>query len=477
MKQVGLTMSLITCFLQSLLRSWKFFAVEHCGSFMGDREIQKSMASVVRHCLAANAQGVTSEAIFERIQQVRVEFAQALLQHLVEAGAKGAEFFSLLGVVWETMRARCSTYEDALVSEETEYFRSLLSVLFLALQFHIDSPSRATPETGDKRAMVSSYLPQVTDIVKTVVAQGFRTLTMYLHEQPEKCKPKDFAIVTAILQTCLQVKNVDRLFEHMAFHIEDNDAARYACTLFSWADQLAIDGDPVYGELSMSFLVKLSTLPSLAEHLAVEAVLMQLSTCRLTSFIQQHPTGLGPFSVTPRLYSIWTTGILPLCLNLVYNVIRTAPEVAAFLNQFETQLSRTSSAFAEANRPASGRRSSGSIQRITLSMASEMYTLGLISFILHRLREAGPSVGMDSQMIQKLKWDVKQVREDMDFLLERRSLLRVMITATNEKEEELARQKPIDAGGSKSQNRLEERIASQLSSAVTCLEEEASSSL
>ena len=437
---------------------------------MADREIQKSMASVVEQCLVANTRGVPNEAIFERIQQIRVEFAQALLQRLVEVGAKGAEFSSLLGVVWDAMLARYSNYEDALVNDETEYYRSLLSVLFLALQFHVDSRA-ACSETAGKKAVVSTHLPQVIEVVRTVVAQGFKSLTTYLHEQPEKCQPKDFAIVTAILQTCLQVKNVDRIFEHMAFHIEDNDAARYACTLFSWADQLAINGDPVYGELSISFLVKLSTLPTLAEYLAVEAVLVQLSTCRLTSIIQQQPVGLGPFSAPSRLYSIWTNGILPLCLNLVYHVTRTAPEVAAFLNQFERQLQRTASAFAEANRPIGGR--SGIVQRITLSMASEMYTLGLISFVLHRLREAGPSAGMDSQTIQKLKWDVKQIREDMDFLLERRDLLRMMITTTNEKEDEMARQKPTGAEVN-SKTRLEERIASQMIAAVTCLEEEAS---
>ena len=436
---------------------------------MADREIQKSMASVVQQCLVANTRGVPSEAIFERIQEIRVEFAQVLLQRLVEFGVKGTEFFSLLRDVWDAMLARYSNYEDALINNETEYYRSLLNVLFLALQFHVHGRAGSS-ETAGKEDVVSSHLSLITEIVRTAVAQGFKSLTTYLHEQPEKCQPKDFAIVIAILQTCLQVRNVDRIFEHISFHIEDNDACRYACTLFSWADQLAINGDPVFGELAISFLVKFSTLPSLAEYLAVEAVLAQLSTCRLTSIIQQHPTGLGPFSMPPRLYSIWTTGILPLCLNLVYHVTRMAPEVAAFLNQFEAQLTRTASAFAEANRPATGRN--GVAHRITLSMASEMYTLGLISFVLHRLREAGPSAGMDSQTIQRLKWDVRQVREDMDFLLERRNLLRVMITATNEKEEELARQRPT-AAGSSSQSRLEERIASQMIAAVACLEEEA----
>ncbi|GFF51880.1 nucleoporin nup184 [Aspergillus udagawae] len=444
----------------SLLHSWKFFATEHCTDFMADREVQKSMASVVQSCLEANIKGVPQEAIFKKIQQTRVEFAQALLQRLVEAGAKGAEVFGLLRVVWDALRTRRATYEEALVNDDAEYYRSVLNVLFLALQFHLDGSSRTAPETLSKKAEISSDLTLVIEIVKTVVAHGFRSLITYLHDQPDKCEPKDFALLTAILQTSLQIKHADRLYEHIVYHIEDNDTARHAMSLFSWADQLAVAGDPVYGELSILFLVKLSTLPMLAEHLAVEAVLTRLSTCRLTNVLQQ-PRGFGPFDTVPRLYTIWTAGFLPLCLNLLYHVLRTAPEVAAFLNQFEGQLKRASESFV-ADRTGSPSR------RICLSMASEAYSLALISFILNRFREAGPSAGVDAQSIQELKWDKTQVKEDIEELLERRQGLRARIVATSEKEVELARQKPVNPA-SGTENRLEEKIVNELKAALVCL--------
>ncbi|KAL4806701.1 nucleoporin subcomplex protein binding to Pom34-domain-containing protein [Aspergillus unguis] len=459
-ERANLNLSLVEAQV-SLLHSWKFFAVEHCADFISEREIQKSMAAVVKSCLQANASAVPKEAIFERIQQTRVYFAQNLLQRLVEKKAKGAEFFSLLQVVWESLRNRRSTYEDALVNDDSEYYRVLLNTLFLALQFHLDSSSRAAPEALNKKAELSSDLGIVVEIVKIVVAQGFRSLTAYLHDQPEKCTPKDFAIITAILQSSLQVKNVDRLYEHIVYHIADNDTVRHATSLFSWADQLAVAGDPVYGELSISFLAKLSTIPMLAEHLAVEVVLTQLSNCRLTNVLRQ-PRGFGPFDPVPRIYAIWSGGILPLCLNLLYHVIRTAPEVAAFLNQFEGQLKRASESFASARTTVST-----SAHSISLSMASDAYTLALISFILSRLREAGSSIGVDAQAIQDVKWDKAQVKEDIEELLERRSNLRGRIIATNEKEVEMARQKPLKPA-SGAENRLEERVVGELKATLAC---------
>lgn len=430
---------------------------------MPDFAIQKSMAVVAQNCLEANARSGPPEAIFERIQQTRVDFAQALLQRLVEVDAHGAEAFGLLEVVWKALRNRHTTYEDALISNDTEYYRSLLNVLFLALQFHLDSPTRSSPEAVNKQAKLSYDLSLVVEIVKTIVAQGFKSLTTYLHEEPEKCTPKDFAIIIAILQSALQVKNADRLYEHITFHIEENDIARHATTLFSWADQFAVGGDPIYGELSVSILVKLSTLPMLAEHLAVEAVLMKLSTCRLTNLLRQ-PKGFGPFDPVPRLYTIWTGGFLPLCLNLLYNVVRTAPEVAAFINQFEGQLARASEVFSIGHASST----SASSQWITLSMTSETYSLALISFMLNRFREAGPSAGLDAQSIQGLKWDQAQVKEDIGELLDRRPTLRGRIVATNDKETEWSRQKPLDQS-SGAENRLEEKVVSELKAAVACL--------
>lgn len=419
------------------------------------------MAQVTKACLEANNNHVPSGAIFDRIQQVRVDFAQALLQRLVQVSSRGSEVFGLLDVVWKALRSRHTTYEAALIHDDTEHYRSLLNVLFLALQFHVDGPDR-TPPVGQNPHTISHDLDIVPEIVNVVVAQGFKSLTTYLHEDPGKCTPKDFAIVVAILQTCLQVKDAYKLNAYIAHSIENNDTARHALGLFSWADKFAIGNDPVYGELGVSMLVKVSTVPSLAHYLATESILMGLSTCRLTKPLR-HPKGFGPFDAIPRLYAIWTDGFLPLCLNILFGVVKAAPEVPAFLNQFEGQLTRASEVF-------SGRisySSAYSSEWITLGMASEAYSLSLIASILDQLRAAGPSAGLDPQSIQELKWDRASVKQDIEDLLERRTALRSRIVATNDRETEWSRQKTSE--GSKATNRLEEKVVQQMEAALVCL--------
>ncbi|KAK2801975.1 hypothetical protein FQN50_007533 [Emmonsiellopsis sp. PD_5] len=473
-KRANLNLSLVEAQM-TLLHSWKFLAIEHCADFMPDREIQKSMARVVRRCLVSNSQTIPNENIFYRIQQTRAEFALALLQRLVDARSRGNEVFELLRVAWDATRFRSSSYENALLNDDTEYYGLLLNILFLALQFHVASPSRPVPEAISKKPEISSDLSIVLEIVKTIVAHGFRSLTTYLHDEPQKCSPKDFGILTAILQTALRVKDADRIYEQASFHLADSDTPRYAATLFSWAYKLTVNGDPVYGELSILFLLELSCIPSVAEQMAAEGILVKLSTFKLTDILRQ-PNGCGPFDPVPRLFAIWNSGFLPLCLNLLYSVGRAAPEVAAFLNQFDGQLQRASGAFsigqpttAATAFPASNQlASSQHVKRLSLSMATEACSLALISLIVKKYREAGASTGVDAQNIQELKWDGAQVKDDIESLLEKRSTLRSRIVATNENELAMSRREPADRSTG-CQNQLEEKIVKELQTTVMCL--------
>ncbi|KMU74957.1 hypothetical protein CISG_00885 [Coccidioides immitis RMSCC 3703] len=460
-----------------LLHSFKFLAIEHCADFMPDRGVQKSMASVVRHCLTANSQSVPNENIFCKLHQIRAEFALGLLQRLVEVQAKGSEVFALLQTVWDAARFRNQTYEAALANDDTDYYGMLLNILFLALQFHVGGKSRLVPEAVSKKPEVSGHLEIVLDIVRVIAARGFRSLTTYLHDAPQKCSPKDFALLTAILQTALKVKSVDRIYEQIAFHLADADTIRYACTLFSWSYKLTVEGDPIYGELSILYLLELSCIPMMAEQIAVDGVLVKLSTYRLTDVLRQ-PQGCGPFDQVPRLFTIWHNGFLPLCLNLLYHVGRAAPEVAAFLNQFEGQLRRASEAFSIGHPsvtspfgspgPRSLLSSGQSIKRLSLGMATEACSLALISLIIEKFRDAGPSAGVDSQNMQELKWDRNRVKEDIEVLLEKRSILRSRIAPTNEKEVAWAQRIASDSDVG-AESLLEEKIVKELQTVLSCI--------
>ncbi len=398
------------------------------------------------------------------------------MQRLVKTNSQEPEVKALLPIIWNAIRTCGINFELSSTGNVADYYRCLLKTLFLAMQTYIPLPRQAkpaistngvtsTPAEQPDRENLSQSSHIILEILSVVVAQGFRSLATRLHDHPEESSTTDFALLTAILQTAIRVPGVDKLQSQVVMQFAENKTARYATTLFSWADQLAVDGDPVFGELSILFLIELSSMPMMAEHLAVEGVLSQLSNANIMNRFR-HPNGIGPFNDQPRLYAIWTRGILPLCLNLLDSVgAAIGGEISAFLNQFPNQLSRSADGFDSKRAPTPSDPSAGCL---TLGAASEAHSLALISLILDTFRAAGASMGIVAAEISEPQWDRTQVKEDLEGWLQGRRVLRDRILPVTEKEVELARMEAVESR-SGAENRLEEKVVGELTAALRCL--------
>lgn len=453
--------------------------MELSGPLGPDAKFQKIMAVVAADCLRANAENNLPEAVFERLCQSRADLAFTLLQRLTEVKSVEPAVKDILPIAWNAIRMQNTDLGPALDGEDADYYRMLLKILFLALQTHVpttaytQAPDLSISQSQDSSTKTSSStLPSTVqialEVLSTTIAKGFRALIMLLHTSPHLISPSDFALLTALLRSCLRIPGLTRNSTHLQTAFTDTSTARCASTLLSWSDQLAAStsGDPIYGELSISFVLELSSVSSLAETLAVEGVLSHILSTNLIRLLQSKP--FGPFDQPTRMYTIWARGILPLLLNLLHAVgPQMAAEVAAALNFFPLQLSRASSAFAANPRSSSTELTQG---YITLSMASEAQTLALIVNILRTFREAGASAAVIASEVEEVKWDATQVKEDVEGWLQRRVALRDRIMATTEREEGLMRTKPLGGGGV-SENRLEERVVDEMGGILGVLED------
>lgn len=424
------------------------------------------MAVAATDCLRANVENQLPGAIFGRLAQSRADLAFTLLQRLLEVKSMEADVKDILSVTWGTVRACDPDVGSALDGDDAGYYRLLLKTLYLALQFHTTSIGSENNDASQadspaRRSTPNAATPISLEILSTIIAQGFRSLTIILHDKSALAQPSDFSLLTAILRSILQIPDVTRNTTHLLNAFADSQTARCASTLLSWSDQLATSGDPIYGELSILFLLEMSSVPALAESLAVEGVLSHILSTNLIQLLQSRP--FGPFDQPPRMYSIWARGILPFLLNLLHAVgPPLAAEIAAALNTFPHQLERASSTFGSSSRRETNQ------DYITLTMTSEAATLSLITTILQTFREAGSSAAVVSSSIEDVRWDRAQVKDDIEGLLEKRGTLRERIVPTNEREEGWSTAKPVGEG-SVAENRLEEKVAEEMGNIVGIL--------
>lgn len=429
-----------------------------------DAQFQNLMIRTIVNCLRSNASSSSPEAIFEQLAMSRVELAFTLLQDLVELKSSKSELRNILSLAWDTFRAHETDVGLALAGESAAYYRILLKILCLALQAHVPDSESNEANTQTITSVPMSNTQLILEILEVVVAKGFRSLTAILHDDSNRILPTDFFLIVALLRTSLRIPDIEKHSAQLVSHFSDNQTARCASALLSWADQIATDHDPIYGELSISFLLELSSVPALAESLAVEGILTQISCTNLIMFLRQDK-GVGPFDSPSRLYSIWARGILPLLLNLLHAVgAPMAAEIAASLNSFPGQLARASNTFlvksVTSTDPTAG--------AITLSMVSEAQTLAAITTVLDTFRDAGPSAGVIATDIEEPTWDKGEVKGGIEHLLQRRTTLRDRTVPSNEKEEAWVRQPPVSSAGG-AENRLEEKMVRELNTILSIL--------
>lgn len=368
--------------------------------------------------------------------------------------------------VWETVQNLRESLDIALSAGDAQYYRSLLKLLYLALQAHApqadeDSGANAGNSNATKPS-VSKEILIALEVANHVVARGFRDMVIAIHDKSSEASPEDIFLLTNILAACLRIPNIGFCHDQIINHMVNNEAARVAVTLFSWSDRLAIDGDPIYGELSIGFLLELSRMKAMAEQIAVDGVLGQIGSAGLSNYLRRgnvspFAEGVGP----QRCYDIWVRGILPLLLNLLYSIgSLIGAEVAIFLNQF-TPLLQTSLKGLEPN-DTTRRTMSGIVLKPVISrVVSEINTLALIHHILKDYRSSLAGISDIPEVPGLEALEGTAVLENAEFWLASRKLLRERIVPMGQKELELSKQKALRKE-SGCENRLEERIVEEL---------------
>jgi nuclear pore complex protein Nup188 len=221
--------------------------------------------------------------------------------------------------------------------------------------------------------------------------------------------------------------------------------------------------DPIYGELAIMFLLSLSTVRPVAEQMALEGVLTQLSAANLSNYFRK-PGGKGPFDEPQRMFVIWTEGFLPLCLNLLDSVgPPIAAEVATFLNSFREQLQRAEkSLLNETPGPRNPRAGT-----VTLGLVTEANSLSMITVILNSDTARAAADGINAADIPALEYDFESVKGLAESLVRSKRSLAPRIAFVGPLEERWSKTSVPGA----SDNLLMEKVVKELTGMLACFGE------
>lgn len=491
-----------------LLKQWKTLAVEISVRAVTKPDVQKMLAKVIEQCLKANLDSSLPDGLCDDLATHRADLAFALLQRLVTVKSTEPAATALIWPAWNAVRTHNQDFDVISQPKDAAPYRLLLRILYLTLQLQPQADKTGSTKSANSKRVSfvdgKSSAPDKTstmgatmlDILQRVVVVNFRALCSSVHEDVEMVDSSDFVLLTAIMQSILGSRDVQPLQQQVATIVSEAALIRYATSLYSWSHSLSrtpnASADPLYGLLSVLFLLSLSRNTLCAEEMAVSCVITHLSTAATSTGYFRNPRGgSGPFDQPQRAHEIWARGILPLCLNLLEAVgPAIAGEITAFLNSFPNQLARLERDLAP---PHVGGYQKNQIHqatngRLTLNLASEAHSICLLGIILDRLRSAGASVetsGVRSDEIEVLKCDRSVIKEYLGGLLGPRRddgsaasaplqscLERIVPVGARELQwSRTTTAKKHDHGGSGSEGLsvLEKRVVDELIGAADCL--------
>ena len=460
MERANLNLSLVDAEI-ALFHGWEFLLLELSICLVpGNAPIVKQMLQVATQCLDENQNSQGPERIFVDIWKARANLSLLLTQRLADCSMLPRDNASLLSTIW----ASISGIEEPFSTFQIEYYRTHLKILYIVLRGA--TQGRLSPgETGEASAEVSVGASQVVlNILDRVVAQGFRALVSLIHDPGATVYPDDVALMTAILQACLNSPGMDGSHTQILNILASQDVLHTASSLFSWSDKLADKGDPAYGELSLLFLREASAIPEVAEQLACDGLLGHLISANLATHMRR--INVSPVSDSigaQRCYSIWVKGLLPILLNILLALGATvAPEIAFVLKQFPNLLESSVQRF---EAPGLSRTSPQTGQQyITLLAVSEIHSLALLTRVLSVLRLN------NNRDIAEVPWEAGSLLENVEQWLSRPKLLRERLLPLGPREMEWKNTAP-ETPGSTAESRLEEKVMGLLEAVQTVLGE------
>lgn len=416
------------------------------------------MQQTALQCLEANRDSMGPENIFVRIIESRSSFALSLIQGLINTKMAPKDVNQLISALYSAI----TRIDEPFAKDSAPLYRTLLKALYIILKAHGAESEPAADGDGIAGDTLVTRIQMVLNTLDQIVAKGFRSLVTLIHDKNPTVLPEDLALVTAILQACLGIPEMDKNQTQIINIMAGYDAIHVASSLFSWSDKITGEnGDPVYGELSLLFLLELSKLPLVAEQLACSGIIGQLASASLTRFMRR--ATISPFAenvAAQRCYSVWAKALLPLLLNLLTAMGATvAPEVSSVLNQFPNLLKSSVERF---EAPGTSRTASKEAKHyVSLLTAMEMHSLALLTKVLGALREN------NNRDIPEVKWDGAAAVEYVDFWLAGRRLLRERLLPLGQREVEWKGMR-----GKGEESVLEEKVVVQLEAVRDILSEE-----
>jgi nuclear pore complex protein Nup188 len=418
----------------SLVKSWcsMLTSLVVNRSKVRDKGTLEMLRIVAGTAVETNVSDDLSVPIFRIVIKARMDLAFFILYHVSKASIPVGDVDLLtttVKVLTDPNIQFLTFAEDRSGGSDTRLYKQLLKIINLQLD------DFAKDDEGDFHLVQALH-----SILDVVVIRGMRAVASAMQTNPSAGGVEDVVQITTILRKCLKIEGVTSIYPNLVQQMGDSGCDHAVLSLFSNSLELCIsEGDPIFGELSLIYLLEWLNVDIMADHFAASGLFGVLTESSLARAIQE---GTIRPTTDPRVFGIWTKGILSIMLQFLKQLgSRLLPESIVFIELYSRQFD---SAF---------RQWLDSDVIVSSSTIEETYQLFLLLDIVGKLAES-------HQLQPKIKLPSKRdVIDSLGYLLSHQKYLASRIVVTTAEEQKLMLQKPQDSSVS---NPLLDKVIDEL---------------
>ncbi|ANB14226.1 Nup188p [Sugiyamaella lignohabitans] len=291
------------------------------------------------------------------------------------------------------------------------FYKQLLKILNLQLE-------NISVDTGGFR-----LIQTIHGILDVVAIRGMKSVTNSIQENPTTSGVEDVVQITMILRKCLGFHGVSSLYSNLSQLMTDTGCDQAVMSLFAYSlDLCIVEDDPVFGELALIYLLEWLSIDIMADSLVLGGLLNVLTESPLARAIQH---GVIRSTTHPRLFGIWTKGMLTIVLELLKQLgSRIVAEVIVFLNFYSAQIESALRYWLDPQ------------VVISLSNIEETYQLYLLLDVVKKLADP------DQTRVIPPFTDKVSVIDSLDYFLSHQRYLSSRLVVTTAEEQKLLLERP-----------------------------------
>lgn len=313
----------------SAAKSWGALLTAYVKKF----KISSTFVEIIKKLLQANIDEGVKVNLFEEIYRVRVELSFFFLYSITkDRELKENEIVEIMRLALQLATSADVDFLGSVLSSKADIYRPLLRIV-----------SNLLSASKKNTKVIEILSTDLLEFFEFVIAKGTSVILGSI--QSDISSPdiggrvEDLYLIISLFKGLVATNPPTSFTTKMSTLLVDFGTLKAILNVYSSSHLLKVNNEPLFADLTLSFMLELVSVDSIAEQLISSGLFSTLIQSPISLIIQE-----GNISVqsSPRYHNIWSNGLLAIILTLLSKFgARLLPEICVFVNYFIKQISST----------------------------------------------------------------------------------------------------------------------------------------